>query len=305
MYDRPGVCHVLPNQAVTRHLSGPRAAEPPDGRLTPIAESGIRTTPRRPHLDAAPAGNVLDALVDDLDIGFAELVRTYEPVVFSVALRVSGRFAEAEELASESFLRSYLALRGYEPSRIRALRPRPWLITIMLNIWRNTVRTASRRPQQITMADPPEKPCAEAGVEEQVEQRETRRELSELLALLPENQRLAVVLRHVVGLSIAEIAIVMRLPEGTAKSHVSRGLRALRDLCGITGRSDRSSGSAASVRPFIRCHPRPAADRGAAEARTPPASGPRRGSPRGAVASAAPGRDRVGRAAVCAGDGTS
>jgi RNA polymerase sigma-70 factor (ECF subfamily) len=176
--------------------------------------------------------DVLDALVDDLDIGFAELVRTYEPVVLSVALRVSGRTAEAEELASESFLRSYLALRGYEPSRILALRPRPWLITIMLNIWRNNVRTASRRPQQISMADPPEKPSAGASVEEQVEQLETRRELTELVALLPENQRLAVVLRHFVGLPIAEIANAMHLSEGTAKSHVSRGLRALRDLCG-------------------------------------------------------------------------
>jgi hypothetical protein len=51
------------------------------------------------------------------------------------------------------------------------------------------------------------------------------------VAELPTPQRVAVVLRHVAGLPIAEIAAVRGCPEGTAKSHVSRGLRRLRSLC--------------------------------------------------------------------------
>jgi RNA polymerase sigma-70 factor (ECF subfamily) len=47
---------------------------------------------------------------------------------------------------------------------------------------------------------------------------------------LPESQRVAVVLRHVSGLSLAEIAEVLDCPQGTVKSHISRGLTCLRAL---------------------------------------------------------------------------
>ncbi|MGQ0838184.1 RNA polymerase sigma factor [Actinokineospora sp.] len=175
---------------------------------------------------------LLAALADDLDAGFADLVRAYQRIVYSVALRVSGVPVEAEDLAAESFLLAYRALRGYGPERIRALRPRSWLLTILLNTWRNSVRTASRRPAQTSMADLPEPATTAPGVEELVVRGETGRELGALVARLPERQREAVVLRHVVGLPVAEIAAILRIPEGTVKSHVSRGLRGLRELYG-------------------------------------------------------------------------
>lgn len=128
---------------------------------------------------------LLTGLVDDLDEGFAELVKGYQQVLYSVALRVSGRTEDAEDLA-----------------------------------------------KQASLDDLPELPADGVSVERQVELGETRRALGDLLARLPENQRLAVVLRHVAGLPMAEIASVMRIPEGTAKSHASRGLSKLRSLCG-------------------------------------------------------------------------
>jgi RNA polymerase sigma-70 factor (ECF subfamily) len=67
-------------------------------------------------------------------------------------------------------------------------------------------------------------------VEQAVESAERQRELGRLVGQLPVTQRLAVVLRHVVGLPMAEIAAVLKCPEGTAKSHVSRGLSKLRTL---------------------------------------------------------------------------
>lgn len=182
-------------------------------------------------VDVVAPADLLIALADDLDGGFAELVRTYQHVVYSVALRVSGGApAEAEDLSAEAFLRAYRALRGYDRSRRLALQPRAWLLTIMLNTWRNSVRSASRRPAQMLWAEPPERPAPGPSVEQEAENAETRRHLAELLALLPVGQRTAVVLRHVGGLSIAEIATVMSVPEGTAKSHTSRGLHRLRQL---------------------------------------------------------------------------
>ncbi|MFD0382582.1 RNA polymerase sigma factor [Streptomyces stramineus] len=50
------------------------------------------------------------------------------------------------------------------------------------------------------------------------------------LAQLPEAYRVAVVLRHVVGMSYAEVAEVQECPVGTVKAQVSRGLGRLREL---------------------------------------------------------------------------
>jgi len=66
------------------------------------------------------------------------------------------------------------------------------------------------------------------GPEEQAQRHDGQARLGGLLTGLPERQRTAVVLRHVVGLPYAELAAAMGCPEGTAKSHVARGLRRLR-----------------------------------------------------------------------------
>jgi RNA polymerase sigma factor (sigma-70 family) len=136
----------------------------------------------------------------------------------------------AADLTATAFLRAFRALSGYDRERIAALRTRPWLLTILLNAWRNQVRTAARQPREVLDAEPPEAEARGASVEAQAERHETSRELAALLDLLPDRQRVAVVLRHVADLPIAEVASVLGCPPGTAKSHVSRGLRRLREL---------------------------------------------------------------------------
>ncbi|MGH3547241.1 MAG: RNA polymerase sigma factor [Pseudonocardiaceae bacterium] len=173
---------------------------------------------------------LLHALVADLDSGFAELVRANERVVYSVALRLSSRPADAEDLAAEAFLRAYRALRGYDAERIASLRLRPWLLTILRNTARNVARDAARRPAPPPGFEPAEQHTSGASVEEQVEQHDIGRRLGAVLARLPEAQRVAVVLRHVVGLPTSEVAEVLGCQDGTAKSHISRGLHRLRAL---------------------------------------------------------------------------
>jgi RNA polymerase sigma-70 factor (ECF subfamily) len=193
-----------------------------------------------PAAVAEDAGGLADALVDDLDSGFAEVVRAYERIVYTVALRLAGCPAEGEDLAAEAFLRAYRALRGYDEARLRSLRLRPWLLTIVRNTARNRARDARRRPAPPPSGERGEEAAGGSSVEEQVEQNEAQRRLGALLAQLPDVQRLAVVLRHVVGLPTAEVAEVLGCPEGTAKSHVSRGLRRLRVLALESGKGVRS-----------------------------------------------------------------
>ncbi|GGQ14162.1 RNA polymerase sigma-70 factor (ECF subfamily) [Actinomadura coerulea] len=191
----------------------------------------------------APAGDtagarVAAALARDLDEGFAALYEAYRGAVFSTALRLCGRWAEAEDLSAEAFLRAYRALVGYDAARVAELRPRAWLLTILTNVWRNSLRTAARRPPPGPIEDAPDPPDPGEGVEDAAARHETGRELAGLLARLPHQQRAAVVLRHVTDLPVAEIAAVLDLPEGTVKSHISRGLARLRALRAAPGTTD-------------------------------------------------------------------
>jgi RNA polymerase sigma factor (sigma-70 family) len=169
-------------------------------------------------------------LVADLDVGFAELVRAHGDLVFSVARNLTHGAADAEDLAADTLLRAYRALQGYSAQRIRELSVRPWLMTILRNAARNRARDAARRPAPPPMSEPSDESDSAAGPAEQAERSETRRELGCALAELPEVQRTAVVLRHVVGLPTGEVAQVLGCKDGTAKSHISRGLQRLRAL---------------------------------------------------------------------------
>ncbi|MBD0676611.1 RNA polymerase subunit sigma-24 [Streptomyces sp. CBMA156] len=171
-----------------------------------------------------------ELLAADLDRGFAELVRTHGGAVYSVLLRLNGASRDVEDLVQDTFLRAYTALRDYPPERRRALQPRAWLLAIGTNVWRNHVRTLTRRPAAAEGVDIMELPLVDGkpGPEQRAEHADERGRLVAALAELPEHHRLPVVLRHVGELSYAEIAELVECPVGTVKAQVSRGLAALR-----------------------------------------------------------------------------
>jgi RNA polymerase sigma-70 factor, ECF subfamily len=197
---------------------------------TAAAECGVllpvRDEPRREDLAAR--------LAADVDATYPDVVATYGDLVYSLAVRTAGP-EDAEDLAAETFLRAYTALRRYPASRRRRLELRPWLVTILLNTWRNEVRSRSRRPREAPLDESVDAPSPAAGPEALAAAYDTESRLVALLGQLPDRQRLAVVLRHVGDLSTAEIGEVLGVPEGTARSHVSRGLRALRALAADAG----------------------------------------------------------------------
>lgn len=169
-------------------------------------------------------------LRDDIEEAFPDVVAAYQHAVFTIALRMSGREEDAADIAAEAFLRAYAALRTYPPERIGQLQLRPWLVTIVLNLSRNEARSASRRPAQVGLESWAPVADGREGPEEHAQRHDGQSRLGAMLTGLPDSQRTAVVLRHVVGLPYAEMAVVMGCPEGTAKSHVARGLQRLRTL---------------------------------------------------------------------------
>ena len=166
--------------------------------------------------------DLIGRLADNLDAAFPTLVDDHQDRLFTIAVRVLGNRNDAEEAAQDALVRAYRALAGYPPERIRDLRLRAWLATIVLNVCRN--RTRVRRVATTELAfEPAAEPATDPFATSHA-----RDVWAALLASLPPAQRVAIVLRHVDGMSYAEMADTLGRPEGTLKAQVHRGLAALR-----------------------------------------------------------------------------
>lgn len=177
-----------------------------------------------------------ERLATELDRTFPEFIDTHGTMVLTLATRLTDP-TTGQDITQEVFLRAYRALGGYGNDRILALEIRPWLATITRNLVRNEYRRRQRR------ATVPLSRNSSAVADKQdltMRALESHDRVDKLLSDLSESQREAVVLRHVVGLSMREVALTMACPEGTAKSHVSRGLARLRDT--LTESTDSEGG---------------------------------------------------------------
>lgn len=85
---------------------------------------------------------------------FAEIVTRYGPVVYTLALRLCDQPADAEDLAAETFARAWRALCRQPAEQTAALRLRAWLVTIVLNTWRNQVPRLSGTGRAARGAEP-------------------------------------------------------------------------------------------------------------------------------------------------------
>jgi RNA polymerase sigma-70 factor (ECF subfamily) len=127
---------------------------------------------------------------------------------------VTGDLYEAEEVVQEAFARASVRwswLRDYNA-------PEAWVRRVAMNLAADRARKLRRHARAILrLGPPPEAP--EVSVESLV--------LVEALGSLPVRQRQAIVLHHLVGLPVQEVAETLRIPDGTVKSLLSRGRRAL------------------------------------------------------------------------------
>lgn len=172
-------------------------------------------------------------LARDLDGSFEHVVRAHVDRCHSIALRMTGNPHDAEEITQDAFIRAYKALGGYPPERIKELRVRPWLATIVLNLCRSRARSRPRiaHASLTTLAETGLEPAAGADSDPAglALAGSARDRLASHLAALPDRYRVPIVLRHVDDLSYADLAAILGRPEGTLKSQVHRGLVLLRE----------------------------------------------------------------------------
>ncbi len=172
-------------------------------------------------------------LAHDLDGTFEALVLTHQDRLYSVAVRLLGDARDAEEVAQDAFVRAYQALATWDAARIREVRLRAWLASIVVNLARNRRRNAAdlRPPAALErLLEPGLQPAAgpRQAPEAAALHADAAREWTERLGRCPATLRAAVVLRHVDGLSYEEIAEALGRPVGTVKAQVHRGLANLR-----------------------------------------------------------------------------
>ncbi len=160
---------------------------------------------------------------------FERLVDEHQSMVFSLALRLIGDRGLAEEVAQDVLLELDRHLHKMEsPEHVKF-----WLRRVTMNRSTDALRRRSVR-----------EPGWDEGFWVELEERHGLVDseegsalavrIEELLASLPESQRAALVLRYQEDLTPEEIAVLLKSPLATVKSHLQRGLKLLRVKASLT-----------------------------------------------------------------------
>lgn len=145
---------------------------------------------------------------------FDEAFHRCFPRAFVVAMKIVDDAAAAEDVAAEAMIRAYTRWRklaAYE--NVDA-----WVVRVASNLAIDAVRRRQRRPQLVQSA-------RRDSVGEAVADRVA---VAAALRELPRRQREAVVLCHLEGFTPDEVAAVLHMSANTVRTHVRRGVEALR-----------------------------------------------------------------------------
>lgn len=173
---------------------------------------------------------------------FNQLVERHQAGAYAVAMRMLGDPDVAADVTQDAFFSAYRALGSFKGVSFRA-----WLYRIVSNGCYDYWRTRKRRPAASLEATLEGEREGEAGQgtdahlpntlidvaadpERLVLRAETIAHIEQALLKLPPDQRLALVLSDIQGLSYDEIARVMETSLGTVKSRIARGRGHLRDI---------------------------------------------------------------------------
>jgi RNA polymerase sigma-70 factor (ECF subfamily) len=162
----------------------------------------------------------------------AELVSEHQRMVYQLSLNLLGDHNEALDLSQEVFLRVFRTIHGFRGQS--ALRT--WIYRIVVNQARNRQRWWRRRhrSQQVSLdehirshGDVPS-PGNGGSPDRLLSQKQLGERLRLALERLPFDQKTAIVLREIDGLSYEEIGFSLGIAVGTVKSRLARARDALR-----------------------------------------------------------------------------
>jgi RNA polymerase sigma-70 factor, ECF subfamily len=157
---------------------------------------------------------------------FSRLVQEHSGLVYRVSLRILG-VGGAQDASQEVWVKVWRNIKNFRGDSAFST----WLYRITVNTCLSFRRKESRRREREYGGDEmpflPEPSGGDADPEAAALSAERREEIQAALGHVRAEHRAALVLRHMEGLSYAEIAKVLDVPDGTAKGWVSRGRAAM------------------------------------------------------------------------------
>lgn len=167
------------------------------------------------------------------EAALGELYDRFAPTLFSVAYRVSGERADAEEIVLDSFSQAWREAAKFQQERGSVIA---WLTMICRSRALDLVRARRRRERLVEQAGAGSSEAREAPAmgqsrasDQEIEQSERCRVVAHALKELPDPQRRALELAYFEGLSQSEIAERLGEPLGTVKTRVRAAMQKLRD----------------------------------------------------------------------------
>ena len=199
-------------------------------------QGGVPRTGSR--AEAQGAGRVLEAdwqivvqrCLDGDSVAWAELVKAHHRRIYSLCYRFTGSPHDAEDLTQDVFIKVYGNLTTFDLNRGSF---QTWITTLARNLLVDHFRRTKQQrvtdsmdagwdeSEELPMADR----LASTGPSQhdRAAQKEIARMVQEALTKISPELREAVILRDLQDMDYKEIAQVLRIPEGTVKSRISRG----------------------------------------------------------------------------------
>ncbi len=187
-------------------------------------QSPHATAPDRDRLTS-----LLRRIVDGDQQAFAMLYDELAPAVFGIVRNVLRDAAMSEEVTQEVFVDLWRQAKRYDPSKAS---PRTWACTIAHRKAVDRVRSEQARRRREDRDHQSSVMVAADTVTEVIERQETRGEVRAALASLSPAQREAVTLAYFEGRTYRDVATLLSIPEGTAKTRIRDGLQKLRTRMG-------------------------------------------------------------------------
>ena len=160
-----------------------------------------------------------------------EIVQQYHRRIYNICYRFSGSPDDAADLTQEVFIKMYRTLSTFDTTRASLMT---WVTTVTRNLLVDHFRkgkydrvtdsldaTAGNQDDGLTLAEKLED--RSAGPEARVRSQEAQKLVHDALGKLSPELREAVILRDLQDMDYKDIAIVLKVPEGTVKSRINRG----------------------------------------------------------------------------------